>query len=414
VRALIALAVVGAASPALAHQSSVAYSDLVVSGREIAYTVEISSRDLYEAVGVERDRAVTRDEVEAGRDQLFAYLLGHIHVAQGPADCPGEAGELTFVDKLDGFFAAAHLTYRCPRAIERATVRYDLFFDLDPRHQGIARIAFGDEEGREQVFREGERTLELRRDLGVWDHVRDYLVLGIEHIFTGYDHIAFLFGLLVIAGAGGLSRGAREVLKVVTAFTVAHSITLISSALGWVAIGPRIVEPAIAVSIAYVGVENLVQPRPRRRWLLTFGFGLVHGFGFASVLREIGLPSKGLLLSLLSFNLGVELGQLAVVAAVLPALSLVVEGERADPPLPRATIAAAAILLAGFLSTLFGVERGPLMLVTLAGALLIDAGGQAGYDRAVRIGGSFVITLLATLWFFERVTGRVLLGGALG
>jgi hypothetical protein len=414
VRALIALAVVAVASPALAHQSSVAYSDLVVSGREVACTVQISSRDLYEAVGVDRDREVTRAEVEAGRAQLFAYLLGHIHVAEGPADCPGEPGELTFVDKLDGFFAAAHLTFRCPRAIERATVRYDLFFDLDARHQGIARIAFGDEEGREQVFTAAARTVELRRDLGVWDHVRDYLVLGVEHIFTGYDHIAFLFGLLVIAGAGGLARGAREVLKVVTAFTVAHSLTLISSALGWVAIGSRLVEPAIAVSIAYVGVENLVQPHPRRRWLLTFGFGLVHGFGFASVLREIGLPSKGLLLSLLSFNLGVELGQLAVVAAVLPALALVVEGARGAPPPARVVVAAAAILIAGFLSTLFGVERGPLLGVLLAGSLLVDAGGQAGYDRAVRIGGSIAITLLATFWFFERVAGRALFGGALG
>src|SRR5262249_52185453 len=140
------------------------------------------------------------------------------------------------------------------------------------------------------------RTVTARRDLTAWDHARDYLALGVEHIFTGYDHIAFLFGLLVIAGAAGLRRGARQGLAVVTAFTLAHSVTLIASALGFLALSPRLVEPAIAVSIAYVGVENLVVARPRLRWLITFGFGLVHGFGFASVLREIGLPSRGLLL----------------------------------------------------------------------------------------------------------------------
>jgi hypothetical protein len=414
VRAALLAAVLLAAAPARAHQSSVAYSDLAVNGRELAYTVEISSRDLYEAVGVQSDREVTRAEVEAGRERLFGYLTAKIHVRSGGAECPSSPGDLEFRDKLDGFFAVAHLAFACPRAIERATVRYDLFFDLDPRHQGIARIDFGDGEEREQVFRETAREIELRRDLSVWDHVRDYLVLGVEHIFTGYDHIAFLFGLLVIAGAGGLGKGAREVLKVVTAFTLAHSITLIASALGAVTLPSKIVEPAIAVSIAYVGVENLVLPRPRRRWLLTFGFGLIHGFGFASVLREIGLPEKGLLLSLVSFNVGVELGQLAVVAAVLPALALVVDGARRTPSLSALGVAAVATLLAGALSTWFGVGREPLTLVVMAALVLIDCGGMLGYDRAIRLGGSTLITVLAILWFFERVCGRMLWGGALG
>jgi hypothetical protein len=368
---------------------------------------------LFEAVGVDRDRPVTRDEVRAGRDHFFDYVRARIHVAAGGAECPPEPAGLDFLDKADGFFAVARLRFQCPRAVEQASVRYDLFFDVDPRHQGIARLAFGDEEGREQVFRNDARTLAIRRELGVRDHVRDYLRLGIEHIFTGYDHVAFLFGLLVIAGAQGLRRGARQVLGVVTAFTLAHSVTLIGSALGWFALSPRLVEPAIALSIVYVGIENLAQPAPRHRWLLTFGFGLVHGFGFASVLKEIGLPSKGLLLSLVSFNVGVEIGQLAVVAAVLPLLALVARplGDR----LVEYALVAAVATATFFLFRSYGVSPVQLAAVAFAGApLLFVLGRQRGYDPVVRRGGSSLIAALAAFWFFERVLGRSVLGGWLG
>jgi hypothetical protein len=412
--ALVAAPLLLIGARAAAHQSSVAYSEIVVDGHEVDYTIQIASADLYEAVGVERDREVSRDEVRRGRERLFDYLLRHVHVAEGGAECTGAPTGLDFLDKQDGFFATVKLRYSCPRAVEHAAVRYDLFFDLDPRHQGFARIAFGEEEGRQQVFRDGARTLAIERDLTVWDHVRDYLRLGVEHIFTGYDHIAFLFGLLVIAGREGVRRGARRILGVVTAFTLAHSVTLIASALGLVAIPPRIVEPAIALSIVYVGVENLVQPAPAHRFALTFGFGLVHGFGFASVLREIGLPHKGLLLSLVSFNVGVELGQLAVVAAVLPLLALIAQKNArmfsAETSLVPGVATATFLLLRRF-----GVAPAPLAAVAFGGAPLVYlAGRRWGYDRAVRLGGSTAIALLAAFWFVERALGRSLLGGLLG
>src|SRR5262249_34955284 len=163
----------------------------------------------------------------------------------------------------------------------------------------------------EHVFRDHSRTLKLGRPLGVLDNVRDYLNLGIEHIFTGYDHLAFLFGLLIIAAAVGASGGAGQsgmrrglgyVVRLVTAVTIAPPVTLCASALGWVALPSRFVESFIAVSIGYVALENILRPEPAHRFLLTFGFGLVHGFGFASVLKELGLPKSGLLWSLLSFN----------------------------------------------------------------------------------------------------------------
>lgn len=410
--ALVALCLLLAA-PASAHQSSIAYSQIVVDGRVIDYTVQIASTDLYEAVGVENDRPVTRDEVRAGRDRLYAYLASHIHIDERGAPCLPEPAGLDFLDKSEGFFAAVHLRFQCPRAVEDATVRYDLFFDLDPRHQGIARIAFGDDEGGEQVFRESARTLSLRHDPTVLEHVRDYLLLGVEHIFTGYDHIAFLFGLLAVAGIHGLRRGGRQILGVVTAFTLAHSITLIASALDLFTLPPRLVEPAIALSIGYVGVENLLRPSPRHRFLLTFCFGLVHGFGFASVLREIGLPSKGLLLSLLSFNAGVELGQLAVVAAVLPLLALIAAPGR--PRFAEVAVVAAVATATFALFRHFDVPALQLGVVVFLGApLLFVLGRRHGYDRVVRLGGSTLIVAFAAFWFVERVAGLNLLGGYLG
>ncbi len=145
----------------------------------------------------------------------------------------------------------------------------------------------------------------------------DFLLLGVKHIWTGYDHLLFLFGLLIV------TRNFASSLKIITCFTIAHSITLAVATLSQVQISSRIVEPLIAASIVYVGVENLFRgDDPKGRWLLTFGFGLIHGFGFASVLRELGVGANGsgIAMPLVSFNLGVELGQIVIAAVALPVI----------------------------------------------------------------------------------------------
>jgi len=143
-----------------------------------------------------------------------------------------------------------------------------------------------------------------------------FLRLGIAHIWTGYDHLLFLFGLLVVC------RSFRSIVGIISCFTVAHSITLALATLNIVAIPSSVIEPMIAASIFYVGVENLVRrgAEPRGRWAVTFGFGLIHGFGFASVLRELGIGSngRGLAMPLFTFNLGVEIGQVSIALLVLP------------------------------------------------------------------------------------------------
>ena len=144
-----------------------------------------------------------------------------------------------------------------------------------------------------------------------WSQLAGFFRLGVEHIFLGYDHILFLLSLIVVCKF-------RDLVKIVTAFTVAHTITLILATLAYVQLPGRLVETAIAATIVYVALENFWIREGGRRWMLTFVFGLIHGFGFAGVLRELGLPKLGLVRSLLAFNVGVEVGQLAIVLLLFP------------------------------------------------------------------------------------------------
>lgn len=170
--------------------------------------------------------------------------------------------------------------------------------------------------------------------------ITDYLRIGVEHILLGFDHLVFLFGLILVGGR------LRSLLGVVTAFTVAHSVTLAVAVLGVWQPPSSVIEPLIALSIAYVGIENFFVRDAARRWRITAPFGLVHGFGFAGALAEVGVPQGDVPLVLLLFNLGVEAGQLAVLALALPVLSALRRkgwlAERATRVLSLAVIALGA------------------------------------------------------------------------
>jgi hydrogenase/urease accessory protein HupE len=163
--------------------------------------------------------------------------------------------------------------------------------------------------------------------------------MGIEHILTGYDHLVFLFGLVL------LRARVKELLAVVTAFTVAHSITLAIATLGFFTPSPKFVEPAIALSIAYVGIENFFVKDASKRWRITFPFGLIHGFGFAGALAEINLPRAQVPVALVTFNLGVEAGQLFAMSLVVPMVMLIRQKEWFEPKGVR--VLSGAVALAG-------------------------------------------------------------------
>ena len=311
------------ARPAHAHSGrSVSHSNLVVRGGELDVTLRLGEEDLGEvlALDTDRDGRLSAAEVDAGRALLGDYLRNNFVVRSRAPDAP--PGVFTAcVATLDQLLAPegdgekrrveARLTVRCPALIDDVALRCLLFQGAGFWHEHRATVHLG---GTTRLLLFDARTQEATVVVPLASQVGGYLLHGVQHILAGYDHLVFLFGLLLLGGT------VRILLGIVTSFTVAHSVTLVLGALDVVSLPTVVVETAIAATIAYVGVENFFIKRLDRRWLLTFFLGLVHGFGFASALAESGLPTKGFLLTLFSFNVGVELGQVALVAAAWPLL----------------------------------------------------------------------------------------------
>jgi hypothetical protein len=308
------------------------YSRIDVSDdrTSVDYALRINVRDLAEPLGLPLDSVPTDDQVRAGRDALFDYVLDRIEVETDGATCPVDRGDLRFIEQTDRFVELTW-TVRCEQPFRSLAIEYHLFFDLDRLHTGNLRVTVGDEVAVAPIQTDARRF--SWPDLGSAAPTSwlAFVRLGVEHILFGFDHVCFLVGLLLVSVIGrprgrtwetrGVGGAVRYTAGIVTSFTVAHSLTLIAAALGAITLPGRIVESLIAASIIWVAVENMVNPEPRFRWLLTFGFGLVHGLGFASVLRNL-LPPSDVLVPLLTFNVGVELGQLMIVLALVPLLHL--------------------------------------------------------------------------------------------
>jgi hypothetical protein len=308
--ALLALATL--AAPCLAHTGgSTGYASIAIRGREVRYRLVLWPAAMTEAVA--RSLELARAGDARGRDDLLGTVRGKVSVrAQGGRCEPGEG----VVEPGDKDSVAVVVRFACPADVQDLLVRDDLFDAFGRDHHTLARL---DGQGGSAQFAFTPETREARFTVegGAPRGVASFLRLGVEHILLGWDHLLFLVGLL-LPGGGWLALA-----KIITAFTLAHSVTLALAVLDVVALPDRLVEAVIALSIACVAAENLVRrPLVSRRWLVSFLFGLVHGFGFSSVLREIGLPAQGVALSLLGFNVGVEIGQAMVVALTLPALAL--------------------------------------------------------------------------------------------
>jgi HupE / UreJ protein len=233
--------------------------------------------------------------------------------------------------------ATIEIDFACSTQHGRLTVTEDWSGLLGEHYQSLGNIRTPSGE-RQVVFDETSRTATVEIDRPVATGWLDFVKLGVEHILTGYDHLLFLLALL--AGA----RGFWSVVKIVTAFTLAHSVTLTLAALGFVRVPERILEPLIAATIVWVALENLLAAAPdRRRWIWSFGFGLVHGLAFASALGELELKGASLIRGLVGFNVGVEIGQLVFVVFALPLLTLLSQGRGAQLTPRLASLAAAAI-----------------------------------------------------------------------
>lgn len=371
--ALVLAVMLGIALPASAHKPSDSYLTLAVDGETVRGQWDIALRDLEFAIGVDGngDGQLTWDEIRARHDAIAAYALARLTIA----GCPVTAGEQLIDQHTDGAYTVLRFTAACGVAPRQLEVGYRLFADTDPQHKGLVKItARGSTRTAILGIDQPEQSFALAGATSRMGEFLDYVKHGVWHIWIGFDHILFLLSLLLPAVLVWRSAGwekapdfrsaAVDVLKIISAFTLAHSVTLSLAALGLVSLPSRWIESAIAASVVIAALNNVFPVVHGKRWIAAFVFGLIHGFGFASVLADLGLPQGSLALALVGFNVGVELGQVAIVAAFLP--------------------------------------------------LAFAVRARWFYRRVVLVGGSAVIALLAVVWLGERALDVELLAQVQG
>jgi len=362
---LLAAALALWAAAGWAHKPSDSYLSLTVADATASGRWDIALRDLDLALALDADGdgLITWGELRARHGEIAAYAGARLAITADGEPCTLEIGAQQVDDHTDGTYTVLPLRVTCPRPPVVLGLAYTLFAELDPQHRGLLQL--GTPAGTRAAILGPLAPLQ-RFELGhggAWEQFAAYLRDGVWHIWIGFDHILFLLSLLLPAVGLWAARRWRpverfasafwDVLRIVTSFTVAHSVTLSLATLGFVSLPSRLVESAIAASVVVAALNNVWPLFLGRRWLMAFAFGLVHGFGFASVLAELGLPQGTLALALVGFNVGVELGQLAIVLVFLPLA--------------------------------WAVRRSWF------------------YRRAVLLGGSLAIAALAAVWLAERV-----------
>ncbi len=299
-----------ASSHAAAHQSigSTSYSVIIVQGHTVSYYLNMSPAAA----------TLLRNEFGEDSPDLQDYFSSQLSVKTWDAECP-----LARLDEGPAGSAGnriAQVVFICPQEVRDLTVTSYLFLDLDESHTQIARLAPEDDPRkalREAVLTVSNKTFHIpdvhSGGAAAGDRALAFFKLGIEHLLTGYDHILFLLAVII-------AMNLVDTIKAVTAFTLAHSLTMALAFMGLVSLPGAIVEPLIALTIVYVALENIFAKSVRHRWALTGLFGLVHGLGFVGALKAITVSREELVYSLLSFNVGIETGQLLVISIAAPAL----------------------------------------------------------------------------------------------
>jgi HupE / UreJ protein len=334
----------------------------------LAGTWEMSLKDLNIVLKLDTNKngSISLPELAAQRSKIADYLLPKLSIKADENDCVTRELGGSIKQNLEGAYLSLRLETICLSEPKALTVTDTLFFDLDnnQNHRGFLSLGV-DNQVLTGVFTPGDQTETLQVAApNVLSSFLEFVREGIAHIWAGIDHLLFLLALLlpaVLFRQGGAWRAVptwREaflnVIKVVSAFTVAHSITLALAAFEIVKLPSRLVEAAIAASVILAALNNIFPVvQEKNRWVMAFAFGLLHGFGFSSVLAELLLDRRSLVSSLLGFNVGVEIGQLLFVALVLPIA--------------------------------FALRRGNV------------------YQRGTLIGGSGLVVLVAGIWLAERV-----------
>jgi hydrogenase/urease accessory protein HupE len=313
---LLALSLTGLSASAYAHPTPFSYLDLRLNGGQLEVSLAAHVFDLSHDLDVTPAASLLDPKVaESKRDAILSLLRARLFLTAGGRPLTLES---LSVEPLPEKEALAMQLRFSPVASPGAIGIQCALFPYDPQHQTFMNIYEEGALSHQEILDKAHPSFEYFTGgrQGTWAVVKKFVRAGIYHIFTGPDHILFIVGLLLLGGS------MLRLLSIVTAFTIAHSVTLSLAALNVVNPPSRLIEPVIALSIVYVGIDNLMVGKSGRdvRAYLAFFFGFVHGFGFAGVLREFGLPRQALGWSLFSFNFGVEIGQACIVLAVASAL----------------------------------------------------------------------------------------------
>jgi hypothetical protein len=355
-----------------AHKPSDSYVKIRPAGQHLAIQWDISLKDLDFQIGLDADQngEITWGEVKNRRSAIEASALSHLRIEADGIETQLSPDDLLIANHSDGAYAALMISTGALADAKELKVEYRLFFDVDPTHRGLVLFQ-NDVATSTYVLSPDEPTAEIKTaDTNATHALLEFVREGIWHIWIGFDHILFLISLLLPAVFLRKEKqwepvetfwpACKAVLKIVTLFTVAHSITLWLSVMEYVKLPSGFVEATIAFSIIVTAVLNLYPVIKLPTWVIAFGFGLIHGFGFANVLVDLGLSSMTLAISLLGFNVGVEIGQIAIVLVFLP-------------------------LAFWIRHTWF-------------------------YRYIVFVGGSILIAIIAVIWFAERVGNFEILG----
>lgn len=328
---------------ALAHKESDAYVSLRIDAQhpdELRGEWDIALRDLDFALGIDsnHDGGITWGEVKAHRGAIDRYVLPALTIRGDGLVCPiTPMGQLIDVHS-DGAYDVIPFVARCDKEVpDRLTLTYQLFRDIDPYHRGIITVYAHGQVAEAVLGPENPTTtLDINRP-NRWRQFKSFVFDGILHIWTGPDHLLFILSLLLPSVLICRRRpftlldpgvwqpverfwpAALELVKVISGFTVSHSVTLSLAVLGYVNLPSRLVESGIALSIIVAAFNNIYPLFKRRAWLVAFAFGFIHGLGFASGLAGLSLPPAAMAVSLGGFNVGVEIGQ---ETAVLPLIAL--------------------------------------------------------------------------------------------
>ena len=307
-----------------AHDPGLSTATIQLKPAKLEVVIVFSIADAAQIVALDKDHdgQISKDELSTGAAQLQTKAHEALEITFDGQRVKAIETRCEF-DEMQN--ATIYLSFPA-KPYSKLVIRSKWMAILPPGHRQFLTLKNADGSGlAERLLAANMDTVTVEPESGDsgtaartnGNSFAEFLLMGVKHIWTGYDHLLFLFALLIV------TRNFASAVKIITCFTIAHSITLAVATLSQVHISSRVVEPLIAASIVYVGVENLLRgDDPKGRWLLTFAFGLIHGFGFASVLRELGVGANGsgIAVPLVSFNLGVEIGQIVIAGLVLPVI----------------------------------------------------------------------------------------------